>query len=297
MPTNLAELELAVLAAEWEHDLTRGLIPHWAARPMFPHERASGLNALAADDEIRRFAQKLISLLIGTRRRWSEVLGRDLAGRATAEDAVQRLVRVESNLSVIAADLIRETTNEAEALLRGAVTTGAERLIGEAISQKVLAPESIEPAIRDLNGWVRMEADRVTRAPLGEVTAKARQAVTHAAPGTPTDVAHVVETVIDEASVATLESDFGRVPAQQSWGRGRSGAVGLFGQQPAVAYASELLDKRTCDKCTDIDGTEFLTLQEARFWYPTSTFKDCRGGPSCRGMVVYVWNETDPADQ
>ena len=68
-------------------------------------------------------------------------------------------------------------------------------------------------------------------------------------------------------SKATLESDFGRVPVQRGWGAARLATVSYL-PVPAEIYSSELLDKRTCLRCADIDGTFYLTMSEARRDYP-----------------------------
>ena len=57
----------------------------------------------------------------------------------------------------------------------------------------------------------------------------------------------------------------------------------------AVYYASEILDRNTCDPCAEIDGTELGTLDDAEAAYPTGGYIDCEGGMRCRGTVVAVW--------
>lgn len=59
----------------------------------------------------------------------------------------------------------------------------------------------------------------------------------------------------------------------------------------SLFYASELLDANTCDPCAEIDGTEYSSAEEAAADYPGGGFRDCDGGPRCRGIVVAVYDE------
>lgn len=64
---------------------------------------------------------------------------------------------------------------------------------------------------------------------------------------------------------------------------------------PASSYvASEILDRRTCGPCKDIDGRTFTTLDSAMAEYPVMGYRDCTGaryGNACRGFLVAVWQE------
>jgi hypothetical protein len=61
-------------------------------------------------------------------------------------------------------------------------------------------------------------------------------------------------------------------------------------------YASEILDKVTCGPCKRIDNTSYLTLSDARKDYPTGFYKNCEGGPRCRGTIVAVYKaEAEPS--
>lgn len=58
--------------------------------------------------------------------------------------------------------------------------------------------------------------------------------------------------------------------------------------------ASEILDRRTCDPCKDIDGRTFATLDDAMAEYPVMGYRDCTGaryGNACRGFLIAVWQE------
>lgn len=83
----------------------------------------------------------------------------------------------------------------------------------------------------------------------------------------------------------------GALTAAQNEGRLQVMASGPV----AHYYASELLDGSTCDNCAAEDERQFTSLAEARKAYPTGGFRDCLGGARCRGTVVAVYAEEQPA--
>lgn len=100
------------------------------------------------------------------------------------------------------------------------------------------------------------------------------------------------------SSTKGLETDAARVPAQQSWGLGRQAeaeAIAQASSEPGSVYASELLDGHTCSPCRDIDGTQFENREAGDAAYPAGYYALCRGGPRCRGTLVYVWENESPA--
>jgi hypothetical protein len=69
-----------------------------------------------------------------------------------------------------------------------------------------------------------------------------------------------------------------------------AGRMAVLTVAPSASYyASEALDKNTCKPCTDIDGTEFTTLTDAKDAYPSGGYAGCAGGPRCRGTMIAVW--------
>lgn len=80
----------------------------------------------------------------------------------------------------------------------------------------------------------------------------------------------------------------GAVTAAQNEGR----RTVLEAAPPAQFYeSSEILDRNVCGPCRQEDGTRFETLADALEQYPSGGFRDCLGGPRCRGTIVAVWNE------
>lgn len=67
------------------------------------------------------------------------------------------------------------------------------------------------------------------------------------------------------------------------------------GETEPTYQASELLDERTCEPCAAIDGTVFDSLEEAEAAYASGGYTDCEGGPNCRGTLVAVHDEQNPA--
>lgn len=55
-------------------------------------------------------------------------------------------------------------------------------------------------------------------------------------------------------------------------------------------YASEVLDVNTCPACAHVDR-KWLgnSIDDVRALYPGGGYRDCEGGPRCRGTVVVVW--------
>jgi len=61
---------------------------------------------------------------------------------------------------------------------------------------------------------------------------------------------------------------------------------------PAVTiYASEVLDGNTCDPCESIDGTQYISMDDADSDYPSGGYYDCDGMTRCRGTIVAVYDE------
>jgi hypothetical protein len=74
---------------------------------------------------------------------------------------------------------------------------------------------------------------------------------------------------------------------------GRLAAMGH--NQASRFYASELLDSSTCTACEEIDGTEYDTAEAAAADYPAGGYRDCQGGPRCRGTIVAIYGEEVPS--
>lgn len=74
-----------------------------------------------------------------------------------------------------------------------------------------------------------------------------------------------------------------------------TGRRAVMQERPAQIYSSELLDQNTCVNCTAVDETEYSNLLDAEKDYPTGGYKECLGGPRCRGTLVAVYDEASPS--
>lgn len=103
--------------------------------------------------------------------------------------------------------------------------------------------------------------------------------------GTP-NVSEAVGKAVDGLSGDTLDGTLGSaLSAAQNEGRSAAFDTG----PEATYYASELMDRSTCAACSDIDGYEFPSLEDARASYAMGGYSECEGGLRCRGIVVAVW--------
>jgi HK97 family phage portal protein len=69
---------------------------------------------------------------------------------------------------------------------------------------------------------------------------------------------------------------------------GRLAAIDAGPPGPVIT-ATEVHDGNRCGPCSDIDGTEFASVDEAEAAYGTGGYIDCDGGIRCRGTVVAMW--------
>lgn len=117
--------------------------------------------------------------------------------------------------------------------------------------------------------------------------AASRRAVQLAGSGlTPVELAGEVATYL-EGLEHTWERDQLAGAAQQALNAGRLHVFERV-EQTTAFYASELLDAATCSACIAVDGNSYDSIDAARRDYPSGGFRDCRGGPRCRGTVVAV---------
>lgn len=108
----------------------------------------------------------------------------------------------------------------------------------------------------------------------------------------PSEVSGQVGSYLSGLTDTYLADQFaGALSAAQNAGR-----LAVMDENGAKSYyASELLDTNTCDPCEEIDGTEYATAAEASADYPAGGYRDCAGGPRCRGTVVAVYAEAEPS--
>lgn len=95
-----------------------------------------------------------------------------------------------------------------------------------------------------------------------------------------------------DAVTATLRAipldgaeDLARQTIHTAHGAGRNDTATSL--EPESVHASELLDGQTCFPCSQVDGKNYDTLEEALTEYETGGFGSCKGGNRCRGTLVY----------
>jgi hypothetical protein len=103
----------------------------------------------------------------------------------------------------------------------------------------------------------------------------ARAAADAAIPSTTTDAAH---------QAALGANGAGRLHGLSAYEEAvRDGAA-----RGGRLYASELLDRNTCQPCDDVDGTTYPNVTAALADYPLGQYRLCEGGTRCRGTLVLV---------
>lgn len=169
-------------------------------------------------------------------------------------------------------------------LLAGVAGEGAGEARAELGEQgaSVDLPGDLQRIVADhAQAVARMIADGVS-------IAASRRAVQLSGAGvTPAELAQDVRAYV-EGLEHRWERDQISGAVQQAVNAGRLTVFDGVDAVGASFYASELLDAATCSECRAVDGTEYATLLEAQRDYPTGGFRDCRGGPRCRGTVVMV---------
>lgn len=187
--------------------------------------------------------------------------------------------------------LLQATPVGAELLLdrmRGVAAQGIDGALAEAAAQgaSIAAPD-VEGVMSRLEGRADATATLMARS-LSEAAGRRAVALTGGTL-TPSEVADQVVEHLEGLSDAYLEEQFTGL-LQQAQNTGRRA---VFGESESIraVYASELLDAATCDACASVDGKEYPDLAAAEEDYPTGGFKDCAGGPRCRGTLVAVYDD------
>lgn len=102
----------------------------------------------------------------------------------------------------------------------------------------------------------------------------------------PEDVAAEVKLHLNGLSNSWLRDQLGgALTAAQNAGRRATMAA----NNAVRMYASEILDHNTCERCITVDGREYQDPLLAARDYPTGGYKDCLGGPRCRGTLVAIY--------
>lgn len=189
--------------------------------------------------------------------------------------------------------LVDEATEEAYAELVDLHQRAGAEVLGEVGRQRLPMPTGTAPAALGTAGEraLRVQAERVTAAPVTRLITVARDAAAAAPPG---ELA--VDVAIEAAETASKAGaeDLSRQAAAVAQDAGRAATLrevdARTGLDPREVYASELLDSNTCPPCSHVDGRDYPTLEEALADYPgNGGYASCDGGQRCRGTLVVVW--------
>ncbi|RIJ76604.1 hypothetical protein D1871_11055 [Nakamurella silvestris] len=275
-----AMLETAVMMAEE----AAGMIPPGASRPTFPHERFvdfAGIDDIMADG-YRETAAALHELR-------SSILDAmtNAIGGAEDPDKLARAVRdFGATQSRAVREAIDETTTQIAESLASVNHRAAAGLLAEARRQHVVA-DRVLPAVT---------ADRYQPvAGIGPNIMWQRMNAAAAAAVSPVAVPPTVIKAAEKTPTAQAE-DSARQGVHVAHGDGREQMAKNL-PEPKRVYASELLDGNTCDRCAQVDGREYDSLDTALLDYPDAgPYRLCRGEARCRGTLVMVWDDPDPDD-
>lgn len=285
------EVEVALLAAEAEYLtelIDRGILPPDARREPTPGELRSGVRFAELDRIVVQAAALVMRDIAPVR----DDLLTQLEQTLTAADLTPYgVVSALTRLGVDDFDL-GDLEDTIAAQLTTVAQHGADEALAEATRQGF--PSHMLPAVDaatdETTAAAAAHAARIATATVDRVVAPALEAAQRAATtGAPTtDVVAQAVTAAREASTAGVE-DLARQGANVTHGIGRRDAQTAM-PEPVEVYASELLDKNTCEPCADLDGHDYATLADGLADYPgAGGYIACDGGSRCRGTLVLVW--------
>jgi hypothetical protein len=211
-----------------------------------------------------------------------------VAARLLGLDSLQGVVAVAGAMALVQA---------AEARYRDALTAavqqGGARAIAEAAAQGA-DTAGVRVKLGALDEFrLDLAAQKLAQGPHADVIAAAADAAYRVPDVRPGGLRQQVIEDLRQLSPQPLLGTLARPVVQQADTIGRAAAM-VDLPKAASYYASELLDKRTCTPCHDIDGREYPTIGDARVDYPAGGYRLCEGGDRCRGTIVAVWQETPP---
>lgn len=264
-------------------------VPGGLTRELYPHEIASRCNFAALDQ-----LHNAVGAAIGaTLEAWRDTYAEQLVAAADADpDSLLDSLAAGTGPDPVGAD---EVIAEVLRVLRAGYDLGRWQVQREAFRQGAAPDPGPAPAVEladddEVEPELRRKAVAAVSAVTGAVVSAARRAVEVVTSRMPTArIVEVIRQAVEQVTAGHEIAD-GRGLAGGAVGRGRIDGGRDLGT-PARLYASELLDRQTCEACFAIDGREYSTLESAEDDYPGGTYIDCYGGPRCRGTIVLVWSD------
>jgi hypothetical protein len=215
---------------------------------------------------------------------------------AQRKDIVDQVIAAVGHGRTAALASLSTSSDVGAALIAAAMTAAADqaasRMISEAGSQGVTI------------SWDKV---RIDTAKLGKIAeARAALAASYLCQQAGGKALQVAASLMDDAMASGDQIDsflagLSDTPLADQLGAAmtaaqNTGRVAVLDAAPesegqAVYYASEILDRNTCDPCQAIDGATLGSLEDAEAAYPSGGYIDCEGGMRCRGTVVALWGE------
>lgn len=296
-----AELELArAKLAVLRRDLLAGL-PANATRGLHPWELRARVNFAAIEEGIEELRARIARRLHDDRQAFADLVERDLAEHADRPaQVIRRLEELElaGLLAITGAEpLITDAVAWHRAALGELALKAAARVRQEAADQGVdldapsmLAAGAVPELPADLDDRLDRQARRLATGPHGDALRAAREEAVRVGPtGDPASSSAAAIRGMSERGL----DDYANTAAIDGEGAGREHGVRTIPAEPLAVYASELLDGNTCRPCSWVDGTEYPSVEASLEDYPEGRFRECEGGPRCRGTRVFVWAEGD----
>lgn len=315
--THLHELEATLEAAGLEQtiramhsDLAAGVVPQGMHRPLFVHEIAARTNFAGIEGDLTAEADVLAGRLSQSRARFIELVTAELERQVAIQSPtapIQRIAQLifdadgPDGLRAIggAAELLDEDARWHRGRLSVAAEKGFRTVLAEAAAQAFPVPEGLALKLdAEAADHLDLAARRLAQAPQVDVLTALRERiyVEPRALVTPVEVIGRLEAHARGLSPKPL-AQYASDAAAQTFGMGRT-AAGIEMPTAKAIYASEILDRNTCGPCSLIDGHEYESMAAARADYPMGGYRNCEGGPRCRGTLVIVWpTEADPTLQ
>lgn len=245
-------------------------IPAGAWRALAAHEEAAAFDVEQAVEDREAALIALMAAFDPVRQTWRD----EIVQQVAASDDLDMLLGIDVSRGEGAAII--------ESALADMAATGTLAALAEAAAQGVDYDADAPAAQRFQNRSVALEG-MVAAALLQSAR---NRASTEGSTGAwrPAAVADAVDEHIDELKFTYDRDQFhGGLSGAYTTGR-----LDAMEQSPtdAIYYASEIMDKKVCVPCADIDGTRYTSLEQAMHDYPAGLYHNCYGGPRCRGTVV-----------
>lgn len=245
-------------------------------RNLKPHEITATVDPEKLDSQWSTALDALI-------RNWSSI------SRAQRLAIAEQIEAAVSDDKVDALAALAVDSSDAAVLLAEALETMAHDAADEAIQEAGRQGVSVPEPEVDTDRLIEVAGVVAAIIASGATNAAGREALRVWTPGvTGADVADMVDDHMRSLSDSYLSDQLGNaLSVAQNVGR-----HAVMSAAPKARYfASEVLDKNTCEKCRKIDGQEFTDLDSANESYASGGYVECLGRLRCRGIVVAVWND------